>query len=279
MNSFFRAVFVTLCIFVFLSKLSVADSGKGNNKKSKIAKQQKDAHTTKPIDLNSSKLSAHYLGHDPKVLYDKLLEMKQNINKSEFETTEQYNTRTLSDKKRPILGVLGLDDFYTLNISPHSKYDADNSTMTTLIIAKESTDWFMPGNQVSINAKELKNKKKSYIGTNAYGASVEVENTYSLKSGLVVINSDGLGLKNKYIYEYILTNISADMAKSLKDKLRVLLIFKLHEPYTSPGYLEKKATIDYPYSETEEYYYIHGEIKEAWVYNYSTGDILLKEKY
>jgi hypothetical protein len=71
---------------------------------------------------------------------------------------------------------------------------------------------------------------------------------------------------------------SPEEAKSIKDKVRILLIGNIDEPLIHEDFSYIQATMDSPSEYTFRSKYLYINIKEIWIYNQATGQIYSKIK-
>jgi hypothetical protein len=69
------------------------------------------------FDPTAIKLPTQYMGHDPKILVDPLVELLKSSKKDEFETTAEFRSRIHKQQSLPILGSLTIDDIFAFSSS------------------------------------------------------------------------------------------------------------------------------------------------------------------
>jgi LysM repeat protein len=85
-------------------------------------------------------LPPNFSGHDPKVLYAKLRNLKGRLIKGEFETTAQYEIRRAEELRRPLIENLTLvDSFAFIAASLDAQYDADAQTLHLFLSVKRNS--------------------------------------------------------------------------------------------------------------------------------------------
>ena len=234
---------------------------------------------------NVDKLPPNFNGHSLKSIYDILEKREKTKAKGEFETTEQYRQRVEQDNKKPLWGSLNISS--TLGFvskvneigSPiNNLYDADNQIMTYTLTPERSqnletkynSNYLEKNNCFQIESKTV--LSKDYVGTNSYGSKIDVRQTVSYISTLVIENW------NLNEWEKLEAKIPIEKAIIAKNKSRVLFIGELVKPYFSTGYLSSKPTIQNPRDSAWIYNYLHLNIREIWIFNEETGEVYAKIK-
>lgn len=264
-----------LLIIVFALSLVFCDTVTAKEKKA--LKKEKTASTLKEktdiplvvqFDINTEKLPANEEVTDIVKLYSMLAE-KLPFKKDEFETTDEYEK-----KKASAMSYIS-GNIYAFKIEKTGSagsgiyiepYNADlkqfEVSVSNNIVVKESSSTY------------------SYIGENAYGAKRSVTATGGTKHEIIV--------RDNYLIEKLKITIPPDKAKTLKNNIGFLFICKpALRPY-KPSYGHegndllhtgssyRAATMDNPYELIFNMKYINVEALAVWVYDSSTGEILLK---
>ena len=152
--------------------------------------------------------------------------------------------------------------------------------------------------------KNIDKGSRSYIGSNAFGATREVTSYRAAQYGLALVNQQEFGSSrhddNRYNIKTPLTSvrevsiaiqIPPDKARALKDNIGVLLLCK-PSLYKSDAKIKlrvgndlifentfySEATIDSPTSLSYDRKYINVEVLSIWVYDIRTGEILSKKQ-
>lgn len=249
------------------------------------AKVTEHIYSENPLDLTIATLPANYHGHDPEDLYRRLNARKGREAKGEFETTEAYRARVQSEATKPILGTLNTSSIFACEIATRmATYDADRQVMhvtTSLFHVFEGLMGKANKEKRSLVCKRI-SKRDSYIGTNAYGASVEVTKSTHYEYGLAVgnyfhfpIRTEQFKSLGSYEQELFAFDLKMDPTTAMKTKenLRLLAIFKLQPPFTLEGSLYLKPTFDSPLEFFTWYLYINAELLEILLYDAKTGEI------
>lgn len=234
-----------------------------------------DAYLNGSFDSSLSKLPHNFKGHNIVKLYNGLSEFVSDEldEKSEFETTKQYQNRIASGLRKPYYGKCNLDSQIAFEIPLAKEYNADTQVFKAAIMP--GTRWFELKKYDSIEGYQYIFVKKMekishYIGSNVFGVTAEVtkinEDSYYIK-----YKSLPLDKNNTYT-----VTINTDEAKQLKLHLKAIVIGKIVRPFTSYVGHYIAATFTEP---TEYYihgYYIYFEPKELWFVNDSSGIIIDK---
>lgn len=93
----------------------------------------------------------------------------EGVKKGEFETSEEFAKRTAN--KDDILAPINTSDLYAFRIILQSKYDADTQAYTFDGSCDETSD----GVWVTCTVDNSTRENDTYIGSNAFGASVTVQ--------------------------------------------------------------------------------------------------------
>jgi len=126
---------------------------------------------------------------------------------------------------------------------------------------------------------------RSYIGSNAYGARVEVFQTIRKYVSLAFQYEDApRSLFHEDFsrtvpeFRFYLDMVSNE-AREQADRISCLILFKLQPAYLVPFTDHHSPTIDSPSDITENGEALVGKIDQLWVYNRVTGKVLLKHKW
>lgn len=280
-----RIVFIV--ILSILGCLSInnayAESKNKTHKTKKQISKYVDIYDENPFDLSRASLPMNYRGHDAMRLYTALTKRKK-ITKDEFESTEQFNIRLAGALKKPVLGKLMINDNYAFIIKPVVDYNADKELLSISLKQKgfDNKDSFGLTSEFSksyykgfngIKISDLSNKCHKYNASNAYGAiksvmTCEIKYAYIEMSNILDEMEVGLNINN----------IAPKFAKDYKDRIRVLVIVKLIEPYADATMDYTAPTFSLSYETYKYEYDIFSNATELWVYNYNTGIVLKKIK-
>lgn len=230
----------------------------GKDKASKTPK-----YDSKPFDLSLSQLPARYTGHNPVAVYAKA--KNGLVAKSEFETNDEYAARVKSATES-----LGLYAFARLNNSDNIdeyaeeiNYDAEAEAFTiTIPLYSES-------NMVVFDTRYSEGKG-SYIGQNAFGAKVRV----SKRDATIYYVSFSTNL-DEFSKISLKVPMPRDKAKQLKDSIKVLYIGSPIQVKRDTGHWTPE--VKDPYDTNATFYTLEMQLKQIWIYNFMTGQVLYKE--
>ncbi|WP_395064738.1 hypothetical protein [Flavobacterium sp.] len=245
--------------------------------------------------MNLNKIPIDFRGHNTIEIYKNLKAKKTNLQKNEFETTEQFEKRLSIETERKVLGTLNEDDLFAIKSQYQNlnclkfKYDADNQEVE---LAIELKDYINEENKIEFDGKKksieiskstLKNQK--YNGKNAFGVSKEINSRQELYYNLQIENWKSFINKDNLIN--LKFKVKPNIAKKIKEEdlygynglLGFIYIGKINESLVSNGYYYSgKPTITKPYEFEYNINYIDFDLYEIWVYNKNTGEILSKVK-
>jgi hypothetical protein len=220
----------------------------------------------------------NYFGNNPKAIYDALEKRKETTNKSEFETTEEYQRRIVKINNKPIIGKLSTNGLITLKVEYVSvDYSADESEFSIKIKTDRQRHYSKLNEYV--NHVTVYSDSKSggiYSATNGYGARINVNKViYSYYEAAINNYSE--------LPDILLDNVfkmksTPDIAINIKDNISVILIGVITDPYT--GYLSGRIgpELNSPFDQLLNHNSIYINVIEYWIYNKSTGEIYSKIK-
>lgn len=322
-----QRVLTVLVVMMIIFSLSLGNSiaaEKAKGKKEKIkTSQQKQAQMKKepvekydlnPFNLFRTTLPKNYMGHDLKgilkALEEALRKREENDRKDEFETTEQYKQRIKTNvdiDHKKLIGKLTMNDIFSFVVIPEPEYDADSKTLA-LIVNTTAVRGLDEGDKPRVGIEvDLEGKTRTYMGSNAYGASREIKELEATYTVLAISNISALpNIDDKNREEMMFTkvehtlnnifrglptseedkvspiikldieNITPEIAKVIKNNLNIAFISMLEKPYISSGIYKHEPTIDEPHDDSIFYQNVLASVKEIWVYNKANGEILLK---
>jgi hypothetical protein len=285
---------VALMILMSYSSGWCAEETKNKKQKSKhktnVVETKDTMYSTEPIDFNTDKFPPKYLGHDIAKLSSKL-ENAFTTKKSEYETTEQYNSRIAEQRKKPLIGSIGIDDYFVLVLtskdkslkheisgfsdyfpqSIRSEYDADNKKLNIDIIKNACfykgdilTSAYCLTTYYGVFASEF------YTAGNAMGATIQVEKYSQTAYSLLLDNSH-------FAEEYtIINDVDVATAIKLKDELALAVVFKVKDPYVKKGWFYTQPTLKEPRESQTAYTSVAGIPVAFWYFNFNTGKIIKK---
>lgn len=296
-----KQILISLIVSGFLFYFSGEAVSGGNEKSNKENYGMKRAVTSSIIsfDVGAEKLPPNYKGADVARLYA-LLTKKAPKGKSEFETTAEYEKRIAEIAFDDIyaLKIESAYDFRGLTIHP---YDADLQKIQIILETEPLSDYSSLDYRSSLLIKGADRASSSYVGSNAYGAKLEVKDFTATHYGIALVNQVDFGdIGYKHSSNKILESVRElkveihvppDKAKVLKESVGVLILCKpalyranskiiptRENDLTFEQFNSSKATIDKPESHFFQRKYINVEVLGVWVYDIRTGEVLSKQK-
>ena len=219
--------------------------------------------------------------------------------KGEFESTADFNARKIASLNEKVIGESTLNDYFALAL-PVKKggkykdglaYDFNADTGEVRLFAlpnklsmngigapdydtnkRQYTDL----DQFDVDFKVI--AKDTYEASNAYGATVVVEKTMSVRLGVAVNKIPFLSARREKAYtdpspvaQFTLENANA--AKELP-ALKALIVMKIASPYLIYDYFYAKPTRDDPKEMSMQSKYLTGNILGIVFYSGITGEVL-----
>ena len=299
-------IILLLCVIFLAVRIDEADAQKQPANKTPSTSKTKTAgskgassprtgagvHLADPFSPELERLPRNFLGHNLNLIYEEAAK-RQNLQKGEFETTTAFEQRVQTRKLQPIIGELKDSDLIAAVFSNSdypliSTYDADKQVMQIRqpvsrlwmpwrrdepTEVKDASPWLhdlvhIPWKRIDkiVKSQQL---KLNFIYLNEYGIafrpSWQVE---PLPSSLVPVVS--------HHFEFEIPMDVTTARTFSKKNLGFLVVAKLLSPnavknFGTPAVNDKRFT-------TRNYFYIHVELVEHWIFNRSTGEVYLKRK-
>jgi hypothetical protein len=233
---------------------------------------------TASLDLNQTNLGQDFMGHDITAVAETIKNSPALKEKSEFESTSAFETRRAGFVAQPngYMGFVVGEE----SITPEFKYDADSQTLAVTLTG--STERFiMDKDKPTLDGvliRSIVRDEDSYIGSNAFGAKVEVRRTYSEEYG-VVFNQDNWLFRSSERYKRKFTYLlpmPPDEARTLKADAKLLLVCRLMQPWFRHSAHGHDATIDEPYKTLIGDNYLQAVPEQLWIFNQRTGEVVRK---
>ncbi len=260
----------------------------------------------RPFDINADELPPGYRGHDPELIYGKIADRRESLKKSEFESVERYRTRVAHETAQPLTGNLSFTNAFAFRFRPaESVYSADQRILHMFCeLSPVLENGAANAKERSIRIRTQPQVDNRYSYTNAYGKKVEIEENKfqeyaaafsnygefpmerlvlpSLRQALEKESKKGqpVVVDSRMEHEFIIGSIglTAAEAKRVKDRIMVLAVCNLTDPYVTSDTVSEKPTSDRMREYLAQYFYIHVKLLELWFYDLDTGDILMKLK-
>jgi TonB family protein len=257
------------------------------------ARRATTSFDTAPFDSTTLKLPLNYIGHSLSAIAQILPLWKAATEKSEFETTADYQNRLSREKQKPLIGALHLNSLLAFSIGLDganltAKYDADMGLMT---VTMEMWEEVLVGKYedpcYSVFWSSTHRQTGSYIGRNFFNRPVRVQvyrdNVFYLglcSSDLnafteLRIQSDKYGFKIRDPKKSlnVAINMGANEARTVKPNLRALIIGRLRDDPIYYSEDRDEPTVSEPYDRYKQKSYVKLTPQEIWIYDISTGII------
>jgi hypothetical protein len=241
------------------------------------------------------KVPITFQGDDFEKIYKTLSDSPNLKDKSEYETTAEYQKRVtdltkiaLSDKSAAsVLAFVYRPERIEFSRFLTAKYDADAQNLQITIIA--ASDRYVANAQrlefteiMTTPAKNAQLKSLgTYEGSNAYGLKRTIEKSLLKYYSVGITNFKSIQEPGKSKYDFGLTStLSAAPAKAkeIKENLAILYVGKLVAPFSALIGDSLKPTVDKPRDVAIGNYILTMNLSEIWLYNAATGEILSKFK-
>jgi hypothetical protein len=229
--------------------------------------------STMPFDNSARRLPPNYRGHSLINVWAALHKRGQQFRKSEYETSEAWNSRSEKLKARPLIGSASmLSQFAFQAYDVDAFYNADAETISVTVSPVDALYDKMNGIPLPAFRSILgwKNIAQlgSFVGSNAFGVKrrirAEVEQFY-----FMTFPETQLNLADTFTIE----NVGAERARLIKPQIRVLIVGKLQEPYMGVSSDQIDATLSDPVQTTSHDLYLYFKPEAIWFYNLRTGEV------
>ncbi len=235
-----------------------------------------------PFDTNQVTLPARFLGNDLAGLVAALADSRAK-EKNEFETTEQFRRRLAKESTGPIHGSVRVGDLVAFvfdELEVGTQYDADVQQFHVSLRLESVQQGF---EEIEYDSEALckrtRRQEETYLGTNTFGAAVEVrkvelEFACARFDRSTLLRGTNLRLGSRSLDLRVAVPLGE--ARQAKDALRVLLVGRLATAITSSGAMRHEPKVDDPQDLTWEYRYIELTPTALWVFNQATGIVYLR---
>jgi len=256
---------ISLTLIVLISAFAgFSQTNKGTKQvtSKKISKKivSIDAYSTVSFDLDIKSLPPYFIGHNARLLYEKLLPLAVEANSGcrKFEKSNECQTRLNQLYERKFWNGLTPDDLFAFSISVECGYNADTAEM--------SCPEFSPGFKYYTWSHNLI-ESKTYIGQNVFG----------VKKPVIYRKFENIHIEdNDYLPNLKVQNIQPDEARKVINNMKLLLTGKFVSPFVRRDIASYKPTIDEPIHTEGINKYLSIEIEEIWLYDFVTGKIYRK---
>ncbi len=278
LNGLKRVLRPSLAIFLF-----AVPTVRGMSAKTRPASPQaRPRYSIVPFDPSVQVLPRDFRGHDPEQVYAALVRAK--LAKDQFESSEAYSRRIETLKNQPILGSLTLQSLFAFDLELFDRYrlpldasysgvpvrptyDADNERMA---VSLESN--LILGSDFQLYYFRSKSKVAptgSYVGSNVMGVTRPVRSYRYESYCLAVTHMHALSIG---------FSMTSERARAVRDRVRLLLVGRLVEPYVLPDEVNGwSAKLDHPLAYVFDEHQIRFNPEELLVYDPATGEMLGRE--
>lgn len=166
----------------------------------------------------------------------------------------------------------------------NTNYEPDSQTLWANIFLNSTSLWF-DGKEYrqdfQIFFSERNRKESSYVGSNAFGASIHVSKleraatyvTFDRKAVSAALFSAGVIEKEK-IHLSVPIEITPAEARALHGNVRILYLYKLRPPFLGSYDDFKLPKLDWPFERREKQTLIVAELVGVAVFDWKSGKIL-----
>ena len=258
-------------------------------------------YDNRPFDTRLAQLPPQYLGCDPELAYTRIRNGIASSTRGQIAALSKNQENQDQGPRLPVPPSLNLESTYAFRVNPERFYDAPSKNLKV----------YIPFSTVLENGKEDASRKaltvkyqprvdNRHIGTNAQGAKVVFEEI-KFREYLIAFSNFGefpmervflpsvhaasakgkkstVSLDENLKSETIVGSVPATPAEAeeLQERIAVLAVCKLVDPYITSATVEQKPTPDKPRDYLAEYYYLDVRVLELWFYNFDTGKVLMK---
>ncbi|MFA7404924.1 MAG: hypothetical protein WC007_13095 [Pelobacteraceae bacterium] len=282
-------VYALLVTNAFAEDMTTKRKKRSESSPSPVA--EKKAEPWKPIafDENVENLPPNYLGIDAKEFYKMFKAKLSSLEKGEFETTEGFRKRTID--KEALIAPINTKDLYAFKIKrPSISYNADDNLYqisTNLEDRCRSTDDEDIGWMTCV-IFAVDRRQSSYVGSNAYGASVTISEIKGKDLSLAIHKNSSISnklFKSEYSYgsDYIISTtlpIPIEKAKTIRNGIDVLFVGRITDARIIKGAGKyHKPKFDFPNDIFISEEALPFEVKQVIYYVSNTGEILKKQSF
>ncbi|MFI5180743.1 MAG: hypothetical protein ACHQPI_05080 [Thermoanaerobaculia bacterium] len=226
------------------------------------------AQSIVPIDPSVPQLPPHYTGASIETIFQRY----KHEPKSEFETPDQYQERIAIRTVKHYAVLLGQGEA----LAPKPTYDPEQQVFhVTFYTDRPRGNYSLRSEKIAFVAKTTRTVLGHHSASNAFGVKKEVTDVRLDEYGVLTWNSQG---PFQFSIEFDI-GMGADIAKTMKPRLKFLLIFAPAAGSTGVATIERfhsGATIDTPISGEFVAHYVWVHDVEIWAFDTETGEIYTK---
>jgi hypothetical protein len=229
------------------------------------------------------------------------IEEKTSVKKGEFESTIEFDTRRAASLSRKLFDDYGIDDTFAAvrTVASRGKtpsalsytFNPDTNDVSLFVLPTSSRLNGIGAPEYQTSKREGRGldilefdtnieSKGTYQGSNAYGATVTVDKTIMMSSGIAAKQIPFLNFKRETFYPNPSPafQFKMDNSKAAKElpALKALIVFKIMEPYVYYDFVRKEPTRDSPSDIYMQGKLISGTITGIIYYSGVTGEVLAR---
>jgi hypothetical protein len=248
--------------------------------------QVRPQYLKSPLDLTANNVGANFFGHDIAAIFQAVKSSPSLQEKSEFESTAVFQARRAAFVSQPLFASLLPTAHLAFIVAegstfaPRFRYDADSQTLSLLLTAT-SEQFILDKHRPTLDTilvQRVVRDSGTYVGTNAFGAKVEVRKTFAEEYGIAFEQHSWIFPRSggyERAFSYVMA-MEPDQARTLKVDAGLLLICRLEEPWIRSTAHGHEATISEPYETLVGDNYLQVIPEEIWIFNKKTGDVIAK---
>ncbi len=260
----------------------------------------------RPFDITRQQLPPQYLGCDAELAYTRIKNGQENSKRGEIAAISKDQEKTDQGPRLPLPPTLDLESTYAFRVFPEWLYDAHSQILKvycplTAVLQNGKDDHSRKG----LRVKYVPRVDNRQVVTNAYGKKVEfvelkfreyliafanftefpvervvlpsaTEAAGKTKKGSGSVGPDEENVRRETITGNI--NVTPAEAQQLQERVAVLAVCKLVDPYVTSDTVEQKPTPERLRDYLAQYYYLDVRLLELWFYDFDTGKVLMKMK-
>jgi hypothetical protein len=262
---------------------------------SKPLEKQKDSPTARfsTSMLEGGRVDPRYRGMPLEQVIDTVERMSQ-AKRGEFESTTEFNARRAKTLSAKVVGDLGIEDTFAFVAPVHKggeyirgltyTFNADSGELLLLAIPASSEmngigapnyDPHARRDTGEWNSFDLEDTKheSTYLGSNAFGASVSVTKVVVDVFGIAAHQIAFLKERSTPAAQLKLDNQKAARELPL---LKALVVMKLTDPYVVYSFRHDEPTRDHPFEFAFQFKYLTGNVLGIVYYSGLTGEIFAR---
>lgn len=237
-----------------------------------------------PFDKNMQKVPLQFTGHGIVLTHQTVENIKKSTDKSEYETTEQYQQRLASFSKSNLWGLVNLDSLLAFVVKPETEYDADTQTLSVSIDAsgdyvkvKRVSDTSQAVMQNVFGARSLVNSLtieffNLHINNIKDFRTTRKLSKYEIRSYANTAPPPSAGSPTFF---YRISSVKPHEAKIVRDEINAIFVVALRPPYIEE--MKTSGTSGTSGNSAIYNYTLEVKLLEVWCYHTQTGAIILKQ--